>query len=166
MWRVGVNWDRQRNVTLVTMNYPDTNRYDDLSTTLVSAQVRENSLHPSEGVVPDKREQGREQPHQQRQRDTDNSTIGLMPGGTSDANLDSQDQGHTYPSSNATKKKGGGTRISLDNLPLKEAQRKQRVREAARERQRKHRASVKAKRMAELGMAIGMCMLLSGDSCQ
>lgn len=151
------------------MSHPNANRNDDLSATAVSAQVRENPKHSSEGVPspPDKREQSSEPPHQEQQQDKDNST---MPNGTSDANLDSQDQEHTHPASCTTsaptKRKGGGTRISLDNLPLEEAQRRQRVREAARERQRRHRAGVKAKRMAELGMAIGTRPLLSSVSCQ
>lgn len=166
---MGVYRMGQRNVTLVTMNHPNANRNDDLSATIVSAQVRENPKHSSEGVLspPDKREQTGEPPHQQQQQDKDSST---MPNGTSDANLDSQDREYTHPASCTTsaptKRKGGGTRISLDNLPLEEAQRRQRVREAARERQRRHRAGVKAKRMAELGMAIGTHPLLSSVSCQ
>ena len=104
----------------------------------------------------DKREQARERQRRKRQQDEANSTMTLNSGGTSDANLDSQDQDFGGAGSMITKRKGGGRRASLDNLPLEEAQRKQRVREAARERQRKHRAGVKARRMAELGMAIGM----------
>ncbi|KAF8531991.1 hypothetical protein JB92DRAFT_3104375 [Gautieria morchelliformis] len=49
---------------------------------------------------------------------------------------------------------GRGRSADLSGLSPEEAAKKERIRTAARERQRKHRASVKAKRMAELGMAI------------
>lgn len=47
-----------------------------------------------------------------------------------------------------------GRSADISGLSPEEAAKKERIRTAARERQRKHRASVKAKRMAELGMAI------------
>ncbi|KIJ54469.1 hypothetical protein M422DRAFT_24416 [Sphaerobolus stellatus SS14] len=49
----------------------------------------------------------------------------------------------------------GRSRVSdLAGLSPEEAAKKERIRSAARERQRKHRAAVKAKRMAELGMSM------------
>lgn len=137
------------------MNYP--NRYYEVSSTSAPAPPREHSRHSSEENLstPDKEEQAREWQHRKRQ-DQASSTMPLNLEGTSNANLDSRDQGLVAAASGVTKRKGGGKKASLDNLPLEEAQRKQRIREAARERQRKHRAGIKARRMAELGMAIGM----------
>jgi len=63
------------------------------------------------------------------------------------------------PSSTSSRRRSGGRKIDIDNLSPEEIAKRERVRASARERQRKHRAGVKAKRMAELGMAIGTRML-------
>jgi hypothetical protein len=142
------------------MSYPDAaKRYYELSSTSVSTPLRDYSRHPPDVVVSPssyKREQARERQRRKRERDRASAAMTVTPGGTSDANLGPHDIDIKGSRSVITKGKGVGRGGSLDDLPLGEARRKQRMREAARERQRKHRAGVKAKKMAQLGMAIGM----------
>ncbi|KAF8498356.1 hypothetical protein JB92DRAFT_2984770 [Gautieria morchelliformis] len=130
------------------MSYSDVfKRYYELSSTSVSTSLRDYSSHTPDVVSPNKREQARERQRLNRERDRASATMTVTPGGTSDANLGSHDMEIKGSRSAIAKRKGGGKGASLDDLPLGEARRKQRIREAARERQRKHRAAVKARKI-------------------
>ncbi|KAF8577247.1 hypothetical protein K439DRAFT_1622234 [Ramaria rubella] len=141
---------------MVTMSHPDAQGQYELTGPPSPGHIHKRSRQSSEdfSFTPDKREQARERQRRKRERDRALSVTAIYPEGISDANLHLEEQHMGGMGSSTIRRRGGGKRISLEDLPPEEAQKKQRIREAARERQRKHRAGVKAKRMAELGMAI------------
>ncbi|KAF8522164.1 hypothetical protein BU17DRAFT_87262 [Hysterangium stoloniferum] len=139
------------------MNYPDSTGYYDPSHP-PPEQARKRLRQSSEDApyIPDKREKARERQRRKRERDRAvNSALNVYPEGSSNANTDTQEYDAEGEASATFKRKsGGGRKVDLGHLPPEEAAKRERVRLAARERQRKHRASIKARRMAELGMAI------------
>ncbi|KIJ34653.1 hypothetical protein M422DRAFT_51892 [Sphaerobolus stellatus SS14] len=74
--------------------------------------------------------------------------------GGNDAHSSTQAHSSNSPSPTSSRRRSGGKKVDLDHMTPDELAKRERMRVAARERQRKHRASVKAKRMAELGMSI------------
>lgn len=101
--------------------------------------------------TPDKREQTRERQRKKREREK-----------ASAANDGSMDGSQINPELTTIegedmlgRRKGNNKKVDLSTLPPDEAAKRERMRLAARERQRKHRAGVKARRLAELGVTIG-----------
>lgn len=118
------------------------------------------SSDEEERAIEEKRIKARERQRRKRERDRsgrDKSGGSAMSGTAFPPHDDDPSQQmNVYgpPVEHLANGHGRGRSADLAGLSPEEAAKKERIRTAARERQRKHRASVKAKRMAELGMAI------------
>lgn len=102
----------------------------------------------------DQREKARERQRRKRERDRAMVNEMMADAMSSDA-IAQPNSGDSFDVA-SSRRKAVGKKVDLTQLPPEEAAKRARFRLAARERQRKHRAGVKAKRMAELGMAIGI----------
>lgn len=140
------------------MSHPNSKGYNEIASPPSTQGRRRLREDPDDApYAPDKREQTRERQRKKRERDKVNA---VKP-----AYESSMDGSQINPEltmvegEDSARRKGNNKKVDLALLPPDEAAKRERMRLAARERQRKHRAGVKARRLAELGVSIGNFIL-------
>ncbi|GJJ12041.1 hypothetical protein Clacol_006282 [Clathrus columnatus] len=137
------------------MSHPNSKGYNEVTPSPSTQGRRRLREDPDDApYTPDKREQTRERQRKKREREKANSSGKSTYEGSMDGSQINPELTMVEESDVSAKRKGNNKKVDLATLPPDEAAKRERMRLAARERQRKHRAGVKARRLAELGVTI------------